>query len=56
VVGGPVTLSQIGTVAAGVGVLIGTIGLGERYPAVVWIGIAIIAAGISLAVRARMRR
>jgi drug/metabolite transporter (DMT)-like permease len=56
VVGGPVTLSQIGTVAAGVGVLIGTIGLGERYPAVVWIGIAIIAAGISLTVRARMRR
>jgi drug/metabolite transporter (DMT)-like permease len=56
VVGGPVTLSQIGTVAAGVGVLAGTIGLGERYPTVVWIGIAIIAVGISLTVRARMRR
>jgi drug/metabolite transporter (DMT)-like permease len=56
VVGGPVTLSQIGTVAAGVGVLAGTIGLGERYPAIVWIGIAIIAVGISLTVRARMRR
>jgi drug/metabolite transporter (DMT)-like permease len=54
-VGGPVTLSQIGTVSAAVGVLIGTIGLGERYPAIVWIGIAIIAVGISLTVRARMR-
>jgi drug/metabolite transporter (DMT)-like permease len=56
VVGGPVTLSQIGTVSAAVGVAIGTIGLGERYPTVVWIGIAIIAVGISLTVRARMRR
>jgi drug/metabolite transporter (DMT)-like permease len=55
VVGGPVTLSQIGTVAAAVGVIAGTAGLGERYPTIVWIGIAIIAAGISLTVRARMR-
>lgn len=55
VVGGPVTLSQIGTVAAAVGVIAGTAGLGERYPAIVWIGIAIIAVGISLTVRARMR-
>jgi len=55
VVGGPVTLSQIGTVAAAVGVLIGTIGLGEHYPTIVWVGIAIIALGITLTVRARMR-
>ena len=55
VVGGPVTLSQIGTVAAAIGVVAGTAGLGERYPTIVWIGIAIIAAGISLTVRARMR-
>jgi drug/metabolite transporter (DMT)-like permease len=55
VVGGPVTLSQIGTVSAAVGVAIGTIGLGERYPTIVWIGIAIIAVGITLTVRARMR-
>jgi drug/metabolite transporter (DMT)-like permease len=55
VVGGPVTLSQIGIVAAAVGVIGGTLGFGERYPAVVWIGIAIIAAGVSLTVRARMR-
>jgi drug/metabolite transporter (DMT)-like permease len=55
VVGGPVTLSQIGIVAAAVGVIAGTIGLGERYATVVWIGIAIIAVGISLTVRARLR-
>jgi drug/metabolite transporter (DMT)-like permease len=55
VVGGPVTLSQIGTVGAAVGVIAGTLGLGEHYAAVVWIGIAIIAAGISLTVRARMK-
>jgi len=55
-VGGPVTLSQIGTVAAAIGVVAGTAGLGERYPTIVWIGIAIIAVGISLTVRARMRR
>jgi drug/metabolite transporter (DMT)-like permease len=55
VVGGPVTLSQIGTVGAAVGVIAGTLGLGERYATIVWIGIAIIAVGISLTVRARMR-
>jgi len=55
VVGGPVTLSQIGTVGAAVGVIAGTLGLGERYAVIVWIGIAIIAVGISLTVRARMR-
>jgi drug/metabolite transporter (DMT)-like permease len=54
-VGGPVTLSQIGIVAAAVGVIAGTLGFGERYPAIVWIGIAIIAIGISLTVRARLR-
>lgn len=55
-VAGPVTLSQIGTVAAAVGVVTGTLGFGERYPAIVWIGIGIIATGISLTVRARLRR
>jgi len=54
-VGGPVTLSQIGTVGAAVGVIAGTAGLGERYAAIVWIGIAVIAVGISLTVRARLR-
>jgi hypothetical protein len=50
-----VTLSQIGTVGAGVGVVIGTFGLGERYSLVVWSGVALIAIGIGLTLRARMR-
>ena len=54
-VGGPVLLSQIGTVAAGVGVLIGAGLLGERYPAQVWWGTLLIALGIGLTVQARRR-
>lgn len=54
-VGGPVTLSQIGTVAAAVGVIIGTAGLGERYAPIVWAGVALIAIGISLTLYARLR-
>ena len=54
-VGGPVTLSQIGTAAAGVGVCIGAVLLGERYPAVVWAGVAVIAAGLMLTAIARRR-
>jgi len=53
-IGGPVTLSQIGTVAAAVGVVIGTLVLGERYAFVVWSGVALIALGIGLTLRARM--
>jgi drug/metabolite transporter (DMT)-like permease len=54
-VGGPVTLSQIGIVAAAVGVGIGAIVFGERYAPVVWIGVVVIATGVSLTVIARMR-
>lgn len=54
-VGGPVTLSQIGTVAAAVGVVIGTFGFGERYSLTVWTGVALIAVGIALTLRARLR-
>ena len=43
--GGPVLLSQIGTVGAGL--------LGERYPPLVWGGVALIALGIGLTVWAR---
>lgn len=53
--GGPVTLSQIGTVAAGVGVAVGAGLLGERYPPEVWAGVAILALGLGLTVRARLR-
>ena len=52
-VGGPVLLSQVGTVSAGVGVLIGAGLLGERYPPQVGWGVALIAAGIGLTVWAR---
>lgn len=54
-VGGPVLLSQIGTVAAGVGVLIGAGLLGERYPPQVLWGVVWIAVGIGLTVVARRR-
>lgn len=54
-VGGPVLLSQIGTVAAGVGVAIGAGLLGERYPPLVWAGVVLIALGIGLTVRAQQR-
>ena len=51
--GGPVLLSQIGTVGAGVGVAVGAGLLGERYPPLVGGGVALIALGIGLTVWAR---
>lgn len=54
-VGGPTYLSQIGYVAAAVGVGVGVWVLGERYPATVWIGIAIVAAGIAVTTLAQAR-
>jgi drug/metabolite transporter (DMT)-like permease len=47
-IGGPTYLSQIGYVAAAVGVVIGVAFLGETYPLSVWVGAGIIAAGILL--------
>jgi drug/metabolite transporter (DMT)-like permease len=47
-IGGPTYLSQIGYVAAAVGVLIGVAFLGETYPLNVWIGAGVIALGIIL--------
>jgi drug/metabolite transporter (DMT)-like permease len=46
-VGGPTYLSQIGYVAAAVGVVIGVFYFGETYPQSVWVGAAIIAVGIA---------
>jgi drug/metabolite transporter (DMT)-like permease len=54
-VGGPVTLSQIGAVAAAVGVFAGAAVFGERYAVIVWTGVAIIAAGLGLTVAAKWR-
>jgi drug/metabolite transporter (DMT)-like permease len=47
-IGGPTYLSQIGYVAAAVGVIIGVAYFGETYPMSVWAGAGIIAAGIAL--------
>jgi drug/metabolite transporter (DMT)-like permease len=54
-VGGPTYLSQIGYVAAAVGVVIGVTYFGESYPASVWVGAGIIAAGIALSTFAQLR-
>ena len=45
--GGPVLLSQIGYVAAAVGMLVATGLLGEQYSLETWLGAAVIAAGIA---------
>ena len=54
-VGGPTYLSQIGYVAAAIGVVVGISLLGERYPPMVWAGIAIVACGIALTTFAQVR-
>ncbi len=46
VIGGPTYLSQIGYIAAAVGLLAGVGLLGESYPLVVWLGAGLIIAGI----------
>lgn len=51
-VGGPVYLSQIGYVAAALGLVSGTLFLGEHYPPLTWIGAAVIAAGVAMTTRA----
>ena len=53
-VGGPTYLSQIGYVAAAVGVGVGVGFLGERYPPMVWAGIAVVALGIGLTTLAQV--
>ncbi|MBI2719579.1 MAG: DMT family transporter [Rhizobiales bacterium] len=53
--GGPTYLSQIGYVGAVVGVGIGVTVLGETYPLAVWVGAAIVAAGVALTTWAQMR-
>lgn len=52
-VGGPTYLSQIGYVAAAVGVGVGVSFLGERYPPMVWAGMAVVALGIGLSTLAQ---
>lgn len=55
-VGGPVYLSQIGYVGAAVGLLAGTLVLGERYGLLTWAGALVIAAGVAMTTRAQAGR
>lgn len=52
-VGGPVYLSQIGYVGAAVGLLSGTLFLGESYQALTWAGALVIMAGVALTTKAQ---
>ncbi len=52
-VGGPVYLSQIGYVAAAIGLASGTIFLGERYQLLTWLGALVVGAGVALTTKAQ---
>ncbi|MBK8456277.1 MAG: DMT family transporter [Phyllobacteriaceae bacterium] len=54
-VGGPVYLSQIGYVAASVGLGSGMIFLGERYGMATWSGAAVVAVGVAMTTLAQIR-
>lgn len=51
--GGPVLLSQVGYVAAAVGLIAATVFLEERYSAMTWIGAFVIAIGIAATIRSQ---
>jgi drug/metabolite transporter (DMT)-like permease len=55
-IGGPTYLSQIGYVAAAVGLVIGVYYFGEIYPLMVWLGAAIIAVGIAFSTIGQLRQ
>lgn len=52
--GGPVLLSQIGYVAAAVGLIAATVFLGEQYSLATWLGAGVIALGIVITIVAQM--
>ncbi len=54
--GGPVLLSQIGYVAAAVGLVTATVLLGEQYGTMTWLGAAVIGCGIILTVVTQMKQ
>lgn len=49
-IGGPTYLSQIGYVAAALGLAIGTLAFHENYPVIVWFGAALILSGIGVTI------
>lgn len=53
VVGGPVYLSQMGYVAAALGLVSGTMFLGETYAILTWVGAGIIAVGVAMTTHAQ---
>lgn len=53
--GGPVLFSQIGYVAAAVGLIASTLALGERYAPLTWVGAGVIGAGIGVTVLAQWK-
>jgi drug/metabolite transporter (DMT)-like permease len=55
-VGGPVYLSQIGYVAAAVGLFSGTIFLGEHYQLLTWAGAVIVTVGVVITTRAQSQK
>jgi drug/metabolite transporter (DMT)-like permease len=52
-VGGPVYLSQIGYVAAAIGLVAGVLFLGERYQLLTWLGAAIVTVGVVMTTKAQ---
>ena len=52
-VGGPVYLSQVGYVAAAIGLLSGVLFLGEHYQLLTWIGAAITVVGVLMSTKAQ---
>ena len=52
-VGGPVYLSQIGYVAAAIGLVAGVLFLGERYQLLTWLGAAIVTIGVFMTTKAQ---
>ena len=53
VAGGPVYLSQMGYVAAALGLVSGTLFLDEQYALLTWVGAGIIAVGVAMTTRAQ---
>ena len=53
--GGPVLLSQIGYIAAVVGLVVATGILGEQYSLMTWAGAGVIALGIFITIRVQVK-
>ncbi|MEP9373060.1 DMT family transporter [Mesorhizobium sp. KR1-2] len=54
-VGGPVYLSQIGYVAAAIGLISGMLFLGESYRVETWLGAVLISIGLAMTTKAQLR-